>query len=308
MIYHLGPNIQRKIWGGENLEHLKNLPFEVGVDPVGETWEISVHPDGPSFHNGEKLSLTTSSEELPYIVKFLDTGDELSVQVHPNDEYARLHENSSGKTECWIVLKADKNSGIYLGLEEGITKESFKAALDKQANMNELLNFYPVSPGDFFYVPAGSIHAIGRGIMLVEVQQSSGITYRVWDWNRLDSAGKFRELHVAKSLDVINFDPAANTSSYFRIAHDLFSYKGKKEIINHPSFKISLVNLDKNHSITITRPNQKRLCSLLNFNGAIKINDEVVKSYSAVVFKSQSMEDKELIITATEPTSFIFIE
>jgi mannose-6-phosphate isomerase len=308
MIYHLEPNIQRKIWGGENLEHLKNLPFEVEVDPVGETWEISIHPDGPSLHNGKKLNLEISETELPYLVKLLDTGDELSVQVHPPDEYARLHENSSGKTECWLVLKADKNSGIYLGLEEGVTKESFKAALDKMANMNEYLNFYPVSPGDFFYVPAGTIHSIGRGILLAEVQQSSGITYRVWDWNRLDSSGKFRDLHVAKSMDVINFDPAANTSGHFKITHDLFTYKGKKELINHPSFKMSLVNLDKNHSIEIDLPDQKRLCSILNFQGVLKVNEEVVKKYSAVLFKDVQGLEKKITITATEPTSFLFLE
>lgn len=302
MIYHLAPNIQRKIWGGENLEHLKNLSFEAGLDPVGETWEISSHPDGPSSINNTPLAVKDS--ELPYLVKLIDTGSELSVQVHPGDEYAKIHESSSGKTECWIILKAEKNAGIYLGLEEGVTKESFEAGLANKSNMNDFLNFYPVSPGDFFFVPAGTIHAIGRGIMMAEVQQSSGITYRVWDWNRVDSQGNPRELHVKKSLDVINFDPSANTSEYFKIAHDLFSLKGKKEIINHSAFKLSLINLDKHHSIDISMPTQRRLCSLLNLQGSIKINNEVVKSYSAVLFR----EETSINITATEATSILFLE
>ena len=304
MIYHLGPTVQRKIWGGKQLETLKNIPVETGVDPVGETWEISVHPDGPSFYNGKPLALQENVEELSYLVKLIDTSDELSVQVHPDDEYARLHENSAGKSECWVILKAEKNAGIYLGLKDGVTKESFMKGLDKKANMSDFLNFYPVRPGDFFYVPAKTIHAIGGGITLAEVQQSSGITYRVWDWNRVDSKGNPRELHVQKSLDVINFDPKANTPRYFKITHDLFHEEGKKELINHPAFKMSLVNLKKNQSIELLIVKQQRLASVLNFQGKLTINAESVEKYSAVLFR----DEKKLLITALEETSFLFME
>jgi mannose-6-phosphate isomerase len=304
MIYHLGPNVQRRIWGGKHLEYLKNLPSEHGVDPVGETWEISIHPEGPSLFDGKKLIIDEQNEELPYLVKLLDTGDELSIQVHPGDEYARLHEESTGKTECWFILQAEKNAGIYLGLKPNITKEFFEKALDKKENMNEYLNFYPVSSGDFFYVPAGTIHAIGRGITLAEVQQSSGITYRVWDWNRVDSKGNPRELHVKKSLDVINFEASANTKNHFQVKHNLFSQNGKTEIINHSSFKVSVVNLKKDQSIEIPMTAQKRLCSLLNFQGSIVVNNEETKSYSALLFKNEN----NLLITATSEASFLFLE
>lgn len=304
MIYHLGPTVQRKIWGGKQLDTLKNVPVETGADPVGETWEISVHPDGPSFYNGKPLALQESVEELSYLVKLIDTADELSVQVHPDDQYARIHENSAGKSECWVILKAEKNSGIYLGLKDFVTKESFLEGLDKKANMSEFLNFYPVEPGDFFYVPAGTIHAIGGGITLAEVQQSSGITYRVWDWNRLDSKGNPRELHVQKSLDVINFDPLANTPGYFKITHDLFLEEGKRELITHPAFKISLVNLKKDQSIELFIPKQKRLASILNFQGKINLNGEIVEKYSAALFRDEA----KLIITASSATSFLFME
>lgn len=304
MIYHLSPSIQRKIWGGKNLETLKNLPQQSGVDPVGETWEISIHPDGPSFYQGKKLELKDESEELSYLVKLIDTGDELSIQVHPGDEYARLHENSSGKSECWLILQAAEGAGIYLGLKSGVTKETFQNAIKNKMNMNELLNFYQVKTGDFFFVPAGSIHAIGAGITLAEVQQNSGITYRVWDWNRVDSKGNPRELHIDKSLDVINFDPQANTPVYFKIHHDLFQTPGKRELVTHPSFKFSLVNLDKNQSIILDIKKEKRLSSLLNLYGGISINGERLGSYSAALFR----DEEKITVVANENTSFLWLE
>ncbi len=304
MIYHLAPTAQRKIWGGKNLVQFKKLPSEAGAEPYGETWEISVHPDGPSFCNNKILSIEESVEELTYLVKLIDTGDALSVQVHPNDEYARLHENSSGKSECWLILSAEKNSLIYLGLKSGVTKDSFWEALKNKENMSEYLNSYKVMPGDFFYVPAGSIHAIGAGITMAEVQQSSGITYRVWDWDRVDSKGNPRELHVNKSLDVINFDPLANTAEYFKIAQNLFSQKGKIELITHSAFKFSLVNLTQNQTIELNITQQKRLCSILNLHGKISVNGEMIESYLAALFR----DEQKLLITSLEETSFLFLE
>lgn len=304
MIYYLSPTAQRKIWGGKNLERIKKLKNVAGAEPYGETWEISVHPDGPSFHNGSELVIQENNEELTYLVKLIDTGDALSVQVHPGDEYARLHENSSGKSECWLILSAEKNSVIYLGLKEGVSRESFLKGLSDKENMSEYLNSYKVMPGDFFYVPAGSIHAIGAGILMAEVQQSSGITYRVWDWNRVDSKGIPRELHIDKSLDVINFDPETNTPEYFKITHDLFEGTGQRELITHPAFKFSLVNLKKSQSIELNVTVQKRLTSILNLQGKLTINGEVVEAYSAVLVR----DENKLIVTSLEDTTLLFLE
>lgn len=305
MIYHLSPTVQRKIWGGKNLEILKGLSAQVGSDPVGETWEISIHPDGPSFCN-EKILEIHNHEELPYLAKLIDTGDELSIQVHPNDEYANKHENSSGKSECWLILKTEKNAGIYLGLKDGVTKNDLILGLDKKAKINEFLNFYPVMPGDFFYVPAGTIHAIGKGILLAEIQQSSGITYRVWDWNRLDSKGNPRELHVKKSLDVINFDTKANTPVYFKITHGLFEASGKKVLLEHPAFKLSLVNLAKGQEVELSFSQENnRLASLLNLQSELEINGEKLSNYSAVLFR----DEKKIVVKAVDDKgSFLFIE
>ena len=170
--------------------------------------------------------------------------------------------------------------------------------------MSHFLNFYEVSPGDFFFVPAGTIHAIGGGITMAEVQQSSGITYRVWDWDRVDSKGNPRELHVKKSLDVINFDSKANTLNHFQTLTGLFKNKGKHELITHSSFKMSVVNLAKNQSIEIDIPKKKRLSSLLGLKGLIRINGETVMPYSSVLFRG---EDK-LLVTSLEDSSFIYIE
>jgi mannose-6-phosphate isomerase len=268
VIQKLTPTIVRKIWGGKNLEQLKSIPKSAEVsEPVGETWEVYL-------------------EHLPYLAKFIDTDQELSIQVHPGDVYAKLHENSLGKTECWIILDARPGEGIFLGLKPGVSKSDLLKALADQKSINELLVFYPVKAGDFFFVPAGSIHAIGKGILLAEVQQNSGITYRVWDWNRLDDAGKPRELHVDKSLDVINFDQAANNEEFIKKMSNLFSKKGFNEICKHSHFHLFLLNQKANEIhkqvVKLTRP-----CSLLNLSGKKKVNGEILEAYSAMLIDNE---------------------
>ena len=303
MLVRLSPSVQRKIWGGKKLEKLKNIPANPSaIEDVGETWEISIHKDGPSFVNEKALSLSES--ELPYLVKLIDTSDELSVQVHPGDEYAKKHENSLGKSECWLILDAEAGAGIYLGLKDGVTKESFEAGLKNADRMNEYLNFYEVKAGDFFFVPFGSIHAIGRGITLAEVQQSSGITYRVWDWNRVDSKGNPRELHVKKSLDVINFDPDANSKNHFKARNTLFLKKGLIHLLTHECFSVSIATLEAGEEMIVDLKEGSRKSSLLTLLGEIEINSEHVGSYSPILFQNES----KLEIKALTKSSFILLE
>lgn len=286
MIKELSPSIVRKIWGGNKLEILKGLPVTSNrlAEPIGETLEIC-------------------EPHLPYLAKFIDTRDELSIQVHPGDEYARLHENATGKTECWIILEASEGAGIYLGLKPHVTKDVLQNALKDKKAINELLNFYPVKKGDFFYVPARSIHAIGKDITLVEVQQNSNITYRVWDWNRKGENGGGRELHVDKCLDVINFDPNFNTPEFFRMRHDLLAMGGVNEICNHPSFHLFLLNLREGENYQREISTFARPCSVLNLEGKIKINQTIVASYCAVTIEKES----QLSITALESGSLLLI-
>lgn len=304
MIYSLTPSIHRKIWGGSHLSRLKKLEGYPGALPIGETWEVSSHPEGPSLLNdGSKLDYPF--DKLPYLAKFIDTSEALSIQVHPGDEYAKKHENSSGKTECWIVTHAEKNAGIYLGLKAGVTREIFEAALKEKKAMNELLNFYSVEPGDFYFVPPGSIHAIGAGITLAEIQQNSGITYRVWDWNRLDDKGLPRELHIKKSLDVINFDPEANHPHFFRMSRHLFSAVHSLQLVEHENFKVTLYNLNSSETIMLDLNKHVRVKAILNLHAPLKINAHYLPPMSAVVLED---EEKILVESIKGKSSWLLIE
>ncbi len=226
--------ISEKVWGGNKLSALKNLSH---ANTIGETWEISTHKDGSSMLGDIPLSEFCS---LSYIVKFIDTSDNLSVQVHPDDAYAKQYENSKGKTECWIILAAGEGAGIYLGFKEGVTKKEFFNAVDSGLPVDKYLNFIPVKKGDFFYLAPGSVHAIGKDVTLCEVQQSSGITYRVWDWNRVGLDGKPRELHIEKAKDVLNFNHEFNQDLLNRKKTALLDKTQILTLAEHEDFKVQL--------------------------------------------------------------------
>jgi len=236
-IIKLNPFISKKVWGGKRLAKLKNLNQTDDSEPIGETWEVSTHSAGSSFLGEAKLS---SVCELSYLVKFIDTSANLSIQVHPDEEYAKEHEDSRGKTECWIILDAKKGAGIYLGFKKGVTKKEFFTAVASGMQVDKYLNFIPVKTGDFFFIPAGSIHAIGNDITLCEVQQSSGITYRVWDWNRMGMDGKPRELHVEKAKDVCQFSDSFNDQLLAYSKNNLLDLIGISTIAEHDDFNIQI--------------------------------------------------------------------
>lgn len=232
----LTPFTAEKVWGGDFLNQIKNLKAQ---NAVGETLEISTLKNENSKSNGRNLSQVLG--ELSYLVKLIETTDNLSIQVHPNDEYAKKVENGRGKSECWLILEAKVGAGIYLGFKPGVTKEIFKQAVQQSSGVNDLLVFYPVKRGDFFFVPAGAIHAIGADVLLAEVQQSCGVTYRVWDWNRMGLDGKPRELHLEKALDVIEFSEKKNAKSYFNFQQNVFE-QNNPLLATHPDFNFQLVN------------------------------------------------------------------
>jgi len=294
MLSKLEPSFSPKIWGGSKLSKIKNYePIDL---PLGETWEISTHLDGPSSIKNKSLDQLC---HLSYLVKFIDTADNLSIQVHPNNEYAKLHENSSGKTECWIILTAEKDSGIYLGFKPGVTKESFKETISNSVDVQNKLNFIPVAVGDFFYVPSGSIHAIGSGITLCEIQQNSGVTYRVWDWNRTDSTGRSRELHLDKALDVINFNREFNLK--LREKKKIFEYLTPKRIVNHDDFKVDFIFLEKNETKKI---NLKEKGSLVLLSGNLSINDEQFYDFDCGI----TLAEGPVYIVSNKKSRFLLIE
>jgi mannose-6-phosphate isomerase len=272
-IFKLKAAQSRKIWGGSRLSQIKSLVSKDGDLPVGETWEVSVHEEGLSLTNKGPLNNFANSKELTYLVKLLDTADVLSVQVHPDEEYAKAHEDIEEKTECWLILDAKEGDGIYLGFKEGVVKEDFEQALKNGSDIKDFLKFYPVKKGDFYFVPAGAIHAIGANVFLAEIQQSSNITYRVWDWNRVDDQGNSRELHIDKAMDVLNFAPSFNSEENFKITKDVFQKESGYQIVSHDDFKVSLLKNDAKIKV-VGKKN-----SILNFEKEmiLKRGEEIIK-------------------------------
>lgn len=200
-----------RIWGGRDLEKYRNDMPE-GV--IGESWDVTGHPAGISVvaegkfagktlvelmkeHKEALLGTKVTSEEFPLLIKLINSKDSLSVQVHPGDEYAREKENQQGKTECWYVMEAEEGAQLVIGTKP-CDKETFRAAAEN-GTLDQHLNSITVKKGDFFYIPSGLIHAIGPGVIIAEIQQSSDITYRVYDYNR------GREMHLDQAMDVSDF-------------------------------------------------------------------------------------------------------
>lgn len=191
----LSPFFVQKPWAGNFLSDF----YKSEMKNIGEAWLISTLDQSESKINQKDLSAYLG-KKLPFLVKIIDAQEGLSIQVHPSDEWARKLENSKGKTECWLIVNSTPGAGVYLGLKEGVSSENFKKAILANQSVEDLMNFYPVKKGEFISVPAGTIHAIGGGVTLLEVQQASGITYRLWDWGRPG-----RELHIEKGLMVADF-------------------------------------------------------------------------------------------------------
>ncbi len=219
----LAPQGKDYLWGGARLR--TQFGKEIDMDPLAETWECSVHPDGPSVvRNGcfagktlkEVLDLhpeflgtkADPGEGLPILVKFIDAAKDLSIQVHPDDAYARRFEGSRGKTEMWYVLDAAEGAELVLGFEHPVNEKIIREA-QAAGDFRRHLHYVPVKKGDTFYIPPGTVHAIGAGILLVEIQESSNLTYRVYDYDRVGPNGKKRALHLEKAFQVMNMRPAA---------------------------------------------------------------------------------------------------
>lgn len=229
-------------WGGDKLGSLfgKDIP-----DPrTGEALEISaipqlesVAPSGEtlteliSWH-GEALTGLTEGEAFPLLLKLLCAKGSLSVQVHPDDEYSGKHEGKLGKTEAWVILHAEEGASILYGIEDGVTIDQLGRALTAGEDIEPMIHRVPVKAGDVFYMPSGMVHAIGGGIVLYEIQQSSDVTYRLWDFNRVNDKGEKRPLHIQQSLDVI--DPALKG----QLAHMPIGGHGVTRLLDVPAFKL----------------------------------------------------------------------
>lgn len=269
MLYPLKfkPRIKERIWGGSAILN-KRSKAAARLDkskPYGESWDLSsVKGDISVIANGflKGNNLTEIIEvymgdlvgeqhferfglEFPLLVKYLDCNDKLSVQVHPDDALAEERHNSYGKTEAWYVADCKPGAAIYLGFKDlNITREEYLAAV-AESRLAELLNRIEVKKGDVFYIPAGTVHALGAGIEVVEVQQTSDVTYRIYDWDRVDASGKGRELHTALAVDAIDFEADAD------LLHKQYNLSkgGVANVIDTQFFTMSLMDVDGSKSL-----------------------------------------------------------
>lgn len=225
----LRPAGQDYLWGGNRLN--EDFSKNMNMTPLAETWECSVHPDGEStvasgIYDGQRLSAvllqhpeymgTHPGSTLPILIKLIDAKKDLSVQVHPADDYALLFEGQLGKTEMWYVIEATKDAKLVYGFSRDVSKIEIERAV-KEHRIEKYLQFVPIKKDDVFYVPSGTVHAICAGALVAEVQQNSNVTYRLFDYDRTDRTGEKRELHVNKALDVTNFSASPEPRQPLRV-------------------------------------------------------------------------------------------
>ena len=208
-MYLLEPVYKDYLWGGTALQ--ERYGKGAGMPVVAESWELSTHPDGLTRLAGDGRTLReVLGGELPILVKLIDAQKPLSVQVHPDDDYAMRTAGQRGKTELWYVVDAAEGAYLYLGLKRPVTREELERAIGDNT-VEALLNRVPVHAGESYYIPAGMLHAIGPGCLIYEVQESSNLTYRVYDYGRVDAQGKPRALHIADALAVAALSPVPTT-------------------------------------------------------------------------------------------------
>ena len=263
----LKPALKDYLWGGTRLK--TEYKMESDLEKVAEAWVLSTHKDGAGIVlNGELAGKTlTEAVELfgkdclgengkkfsyfPILIKLIDAKDDLSVQVHPNDEYALRVEGEYGKTEMWYIVDCEEGATLYYGFKEEITKDEFRAKIADNT-ITDVLNKVPVKKGDVFFIPSGTIHAIGSGILIAEIQQNSNTTYRVSDYGRLGADGKPRPLHIDKAVEVTSLTPPPVQTDlpkgtlaecdYFKVR--LFSTNDENQIEVDSSSFTSLLCLD----------------------------------------------------------------
>ena len=252
------PIFKSKIWGGQKINTILHKDFSP-LPNCGESWELSgIEGDISEVANGflEGNDLNELIEiymydlvgdsiyhqfglGFPLLVKFIDAAEDLSVQVHPDDELAMERYDQNGKTELWHIMDADPGAGLYIGFKKGTDKSDYIKAV-QNGTVQDLLQFYPVKKGETYFIPAGTVHAIGKGVLLAEIQESSDITYRIFDWNRKDEHGHSRELHTEEALDAIHFHEEPD----YKIEYEEVN-NSSVQVIRNKYFNINLLSYDK---------------------------------------------------------------
>ena len=252
----LKPAFKDYLWGGTRLRD--DFGKDCDFDKIAESWELSCHKDGNSVvADGEFAGLTLAQyiekegksvlgtncekfENFPILIKLIDAKDNLSVQVHPNNEYAQRVEGEYGKTEMWYVVDCDEGASLLYGFKHNITKEEFRERIENNTLL-EVTNSVPVKKGDVFFIDAGTVHAIGAGILIAEIQQNSNTTYRIYDYGRVGADGKPRQLHIDKAVDVTNLCPAKPYPQSEPV--DMGGWT-KKRLAKCEYFTVDVINVD----------------------------------------------------------------
>ncbi len=264
MLYPLKfkPIYKHRIWGGTRLKELFNKDFSP-LPNCGESWELSGVNENLSVVDNGFLAGNNINElieiymgdllgdkvfekygnEFPLLIKLLDTNSFLSIQVHPDDTYAMKHHNSSGKSEMWIVIDAEEDSEIITGFNRDVDKETYLEYLNTN-KLKEILNVEKARRGDVYFIPTGRIHAIGSGITLLEIQQTSDVTYRVYDWDRKDENGNYRDLHTDQALEVLDFKKYDNYKTDYQLVKNQFT-----ELVKTPYFTTRMMEFDKEREV-----------------------------------------------------------
>ena len=249
------PILKERIWGGTKLQTI--LEKNINSQTTGESWEISTVTGDISVVKNGLLQGKTLNElleiypeeilgtkvyrqfgkQFPLLFKFLDAHEDLSIQLHPNDELAKKRHNSFGKTEMWYVMQADEGARIIVGFKEKSSPEEYLQHLENKT-LTTILEEIPVKKGDVFFLETGTIHAIGAGIVIAEIQQTSDITYRVYDWDRVDANGNSRELHINMALEAINYNKLETSKQYNK------KINTSNEVVNCPYFATNFIPLD----------------------------------------------------------------
>lgn len=299
MTLMIQPVFKERIWGGN---HLKEFGYEIPNDKTGECWGISAHENGPNIilngeHKGKTLKElwdentglfgVQTTDKFPLLTKILDANDELSVQVHPDDAYAQVHENGElGKTECWYIIDCDEDAEIIYG-HNAKDKDELEKMIH-EGKWNQLFNSIKVKPGDFFYVPSGTVHAIGKGIRILETQQNSDTTYRIYDYDRMDKDGNKRELHIAQSIDVIGFN-----EENAKTKEEVTEVQGTvvKTFISNNFFTVKQLLIKEYYKYT--KQQDYSLMSVLSGEGMLNIDGQVYEIKKGDHF-ILTIEDKEI--------------
>lgn len=292
------PIIKERIWGGDRLKTL--LDKDIKGQNVGESWEISALENDQTvvengYLRGKTLRELTKqmpveimgerlhrkfNDQFPLLIKFLDASDDLSIQVHPNDNLAKKRHNCFGKTEMWYVVKADENSKLIVGFNKDVTPQQYMQSLE-QGKLKDILNYESAKEGDAFLINAGKIHAIGKGIVIAEIQQASDVTYRVYDFDRKDKDGKLRELHTQLALSAIDYKKKED----FKIQYDK-KENNRAQMVACPHFITSYLKLDQNFEVDVKALDSFCIYICTEGEGFIKYKDtrvEIKKGQSSLV-------------------------